>query len=111
MSASPRIGVLAILMVAMTFSPTAQASGCIELDYTSYGEGLHVLANTGRQLAFGLVSDYPGEGVGAMVIITPALCGGVGVGSGTAGTESGVPDPLTALQPTIDETMLLLPLP
>jgi len=103
----PRIGVLAVILVAALFTPTAQASGCIDVEYSTFGEGLGVIATTGRQLALGFVSDSPGDGLGFILIITPALCGGFGLGSDLGSPETLLGD----LTDTIDETMLLLPLP
>lgn len=109
MSMAPRIGVLAFLLMAATFTPTASASGCVEVEYRSFGNGLHVIADTGRELAFGFTTGLPGDGIGAVLIITPALCGGVG--AGWYDVPSVPRDPVDLLEPTLHDAMLLLPLP
>lgn len=111
MAMAPRIGVLALILFAATLTPTASASGCIEIEYRTFGSGLHVIANTGRQLAFGFVSNYPGEGLGAVAIITPTLCGGFGVGYSTADGTSVLDGLVGEASATVDATMVLLPLP
>lgn len=111
MSMAPRIGVLSFILLMATFTPNAAASGCIDIEYTNFGSGLHVIANTGRELAFGFVTAYPGEGAGAVAIITPALCGGVGVGAGwSSAPEIGDVVPEPARTPA-HELLVLLPLP
>lgn len=109
MSLIPRLGVLAFLLIAATYSPTAAASGCIQVEYANFGSGLHVIADAGRELAFGVVTGYPGEGVGAVVIITPSLCAGVGAGFGSV--PQLLDDTAGTADPTLDDALLLLPLP
>lgn len=111
MSVSPRIGVLALVLMVASFTPTAAASGCIEIAYTNFGDGLHIIADTGREIAFGFVTGYPGEGIGAVAIITPSLCGGFGVGAGWSDAKglSGLPG--ETLAPYAGDPLLLLPLP
>ena len=109
MSMLPRVGILSLILALALVPPTASAEGCLDVDYSYFGEGLRIIANSGRQLAFGIVSGDPGQGVGIIVIITPSLCGPLGIGVGTNGA-----DPLATLgeaQRTLDTAMTHLPLP
>lgn len=109
MSLIPRLGVLAFLLVAATYTPTAAASGCVQVEYANFGSGLHVIANSGREIALGLVSGYPGEGIGAILIITPSLCGGIG--AGWYSVPGLVEDLVEGAKPTVTDLIPLLPLP
>lgn len=80
MSALARVGVLVLILAAALAPPPAAASDCIQVMQLDWGEGLRVIANTGRQIALGLVSEMPGDGQGIIVIITPSVCGPLGVG-------------------------------
>lgn len=65
-----------IAVMATSFAPPASAvSDCVALGTSAIGEGLRVIADAGRQLAFGIVSGEPGDGAGAVVVITPESCG------------------------------------
>lgn len=105
MAMVPRIGVLTLVLVAMSFTPQAAASGCIDVELRNFGSGLHVIADTGREIAFGFVTGYPGEGVGAVLIITPTLCGALDIGAIHASAPTLEPASTSA------DPMLLLPLP
>ncbi|HUR68316.1 MAG TPA: hypothetical protein VM370_03655 [Candidatus Thermoplasmatota archaeon] len=83
MNALPRAIVLAgIIALAIVPLPFAAASDCVELDTATFANGLHVIANAGRQLALGFQSDTPGDGMSFVVIVTPSVCSGVGLGDG-----------------------------
>ena len=106
MSALSRVGILGLILAVALVPPTASAEACLDVDHNYFGEGLRIIANSGRQLAFGIVSGDPGQGVGVIVIITPSLCGPLGVGVGTSRA-----DPTTTVTSTLDSAPTYLPLP
>lgn len=80
MIALPRALVaFAIVSTALAQLPLAAASDCVELNTATFSEGFRVIANAGRQVALGFRSGTPGDGVAFVVIITPAVCTGLGV--------------------------------
>lgn len=85
MHVHPRALILAALLVAAA-TPLALAQGdaCLAWKLTDQASGLRVIAQTGSVVAFGFMSGEPGSGLGYVVYITPALCGGheipVGIG-------------------------------
>lgn len=110
MSIAPRIGVLSLILMLSALTPTAAASGCIDVEYWSFGEGLHVIADTGREIALGVTSSSPGDGIAAVLIITPALCSGVGVGLDWNDVPTLVPDVADTVEPALGSTLFpLLP--
>lgn len=80
MTTLARVGILVIILAAALVPPPAAAADCIQIIQVDWGEGLRVIANTGRQIAFGIISENPGDGEGLIVIITPSVCGPLGVG-------------------------------
>lgn len=78
----PRTLLIAALLLAFVLPPTAAAEECLDIEAYQFAEGLRVIANTGSTLAFGVMSNVPGDGTGFVVIITPSLCTGFGVGLG-----------------------------
>jgi len=89
MSALARVGVLTFILVAALAPPPAAAADCVQVIQLDWGQGLRVIANTGRQIAFGIISENPGEGKGLIVILTPSACGPLGFGlNGTDPTRA-----------------------
>lgn len=85
MQAFPRAMIaLAMLAVAFVPVPTAIADDCVELNTATFDiqEGLRLIANTGRQLTFGIRSGDPGDGLALILIVTPGVCSGFGLTPG-----------------------------
>lgn len=94
----------AILVAALAPTPTIVASGeCVEYFTENAADGLQVIANAGRSIALGFETGMPGDGTGFLVIINPAICGGLGLGLG--GNDLEDPTELIPGLPT------LIPLP
>ena len=110
MTATPRaLFVLAIVTLAIIPLPQAAAGDCVEVNTTTFSEGLRVIANAGRQLALGIRSGEPGDGIGFVLIITPAVCSGFGIG-GLSSDSISVQDLKEQLtSATEDQTFLPLP--
>jgi hypothetical protein len=89
--------ILLVLLASSLLPQAAAGADCVALATTTFGEGLRVVASTGSQLAFGIVSGEPGEGVGAVVIITPSACGPLHVDATGTGTQGNNDDPETIL--------------
>lgn len=89
MTAFPRaMFLLAMVTLAIVPLPQAAADDCVEVTTTTFSEGLRVIANSGRQLALGFRSGEPGDGLGFVLIITPAVCSGFGLmGLGLEGAD------------------------
>lgn len=98
MSVLPRAMVLAALVLVAS-SPLAYAAGdtCVAMRVQDYASGLSIVAQTGSVVALGFMSGAPGDGVGYVLYITPALCTGTSLplGGPTApdlyGTLSTIP--------------------
>lgn len=84
MYVAPRALLLSLALLAVTFTPTATADECVEVVTSYFGEGLRVIASASRTVALGLVSGQPGDGIRTVVVVSPALCGGIGFGLGAA---------------------------
>ncbi|HVM46153.1 MAG TPA: hypothetical protein VM582_09480 [Candidatus Thermoplasmatota archaeon] len=93
---------IAVMMLAVATVPTAVADECVEVRTSTFADGLRLVANAARSIAIGVYSGAPGEGVGMVVVISPVLCGGVGVGGSNATV-----DPVALLQ----QLPPLIPLP
>lgn len=76
MSTSFRVGIILMIFAVSAVPPLAAAESCVEVDYMSFGDGLRIIANQGRQVAFGIISGDPGDGAGVVVFITPSACAG-----------------------------------
>lgn len=111
MKASPRAFVLAALL-ALTLLPVPQAaaSDCVEVLTQTYGDGLRVIANAGRQIAIGAQASTLGDGTRVVVVITPAVCGGLGVGISDMSGQSPAPTVDDAYE-TLASVPSFLPLP
>lgn len=111
MNAFPRAFViLAILCAAIVPVPMASAGACVDVDADTFSDTFRVIANTGNQIALGFRAPAPGDGVAFVVIITPSLCGGVGVGAGDLSGQS-ARDTLDDLAETAANAPSFLPLP
>lgn len=81
MTAIPRaLFVLALFTLATLPMPLAAADDCVEVSTATFSEGTRIIANAGRQLALGFRTASPGDGLGFVVIITPSVCSGFGLG-------------------------------
>lgn len=77
----PRVMVFAALLVTAT-SPMAAANGadgCWSMELDSYAPGLSIVAQTGSVIKLGFTSGAPGDGIGYVLVIAPALCTGGGL--------------------------------
>lgn len=98
MSALARVGVLTFILVAALAPPPAAAADCVQVIQLDWGQGLRVIANTGRQVAFGIISENPGDGQGLIVIFTPSACGPLGLGVNESDATHGGDEAARALQ-------------
>ena len=113
MNAAPRaLLALAVLALAMVPLPYAAADDCVEVSTATFSEGMRIIANAGRNIALGFRSGDPGDGVAFVVIITPSVCSGFGLGGSLE--VAGI-DPVHAAGQTqdwaLDQVPLVLPLP
>lgn len=82
MTATPRAFLLlAIVVAAIAPLPFAAADDCVAINTATFSDTIRVIANTGRQIALGFKSSEPGNGAAFVVIITPSVCSGFGLGN------------------------------
>lgn len=112
MITTPRaIMALAVVTLALVPLPVAAADECVEVTTATFSEGMRVIANAGRQIALGFRSGDPGDGVAFVVIITPSVCSGLGLGTGGLSDLNASGDPATTSEWALTQLPPLLPLP